>query len=620
MDRHCSRHSIYQTSAGQEHLDLLPWKALNDFSDEHVRALEPSIWHLSTSELEEYHKRGGCRKQDANDRWHRGTENQRARTSETRPSAFPQAKHRQLYGRSVGHVRSKSRPCPLDLTSGHLWQQQSLGPRRVADQKRRAARTEFDGPKADGEGVMPQTIPPPRIPEPKTHLCSLNCSPKDRSVQQSQRQSKAQEQQSQTPACDQRGCERTNAVSLKAGAKQDAGQWNVTQHSLENQELAQQRREQLTSEHQKLEQQKVQLPTAKPGNLYPGPTRIPDTKPPFRLVHANSMEQSIKSELALSVRKPKIACQEAYCKYRGWEGMEEEERKAYFSIPKREVTRTKSVKQLLASVNKVLEKKLEAAEIEVATTNTAECKAFLDQSPEPSKNPEDTYKASPKRGESFWHKYDRNYPISRQSHGIYCPPSLDHAAAQALIARSDCPVGAKSLARDDGYSKREVPLVSSRTSELQAAVEAIDKTSGELLKSPNAISDQQDSPFLQPSAISVSQNREENAGLSRALYEYLSLKKANRQNMAPPSTPQTEPTDTSSTLGNHEGGHEDAVEAALRGEVEMQSEWEEVDDSLGDEGWINVEPDSENVLETGSLSSSDVEWASDVASEGGFEL
>lgn len=454
MDGHCSRQSTYQTSAGQEHLDFLRLKGLDDSSDEHFRALEPSIRRLSASELEENHESKAYLKQDANDRWHRWTENQRARTSEARSLAFPQAKvnngrgstHQQLYGKNVDRARPNSRPCPLDLTSEQLWQQHSLGPRRewreqrgyfefeTADQKRRVARMGLGGQKAHGEGTMPQTTLPPCIPEPTNHLFSRTCPPKERPAQQKQGQSKAQEQQNQTPASDQRGWERTSAVLLKAGAKQEAVQWNMAQHSLEDQNLAQRRRDQLTGKHQTLEPKKVQLPTAKPGNLYPGPTRIPEIIPPIHLVHADSREQSIKSELALSVRlKSKMACQEAYYNYKEKErkkkGVGEEQRKATLSIPRYEVTRTESVKQLLASVNKALEPKIEAAEVEVATTNIAECKASRDQSLEPSKGPEHAYEAGPKCGESFWHKYDRNYPISRQSHGIYCPPSLDHAVA-----------------------------------------------------------------------------------------------------------------------------------------------------------------------------------------------
>lgn len=173
------------------------------------------------------------------------------------------------------------------------------------------------------------------------------------------------------------------------------------------------------------------------------------------------------------------------------------------------------------------------------------------------------------------------------------------------------------MARDNGPSQREVSLDSSRTSDLQAAVEAIDRTSGDLLGSPNATSDQHESPLA--SAIAASQNTGKNAGLSRTLYDDLSVKTA-KHDVAPPSTPQTERTDISSTLRNHERGHEDAVEAAPRGNMDIQLEWEEVDDRLEDDGWISVKQGFEETVCAGNSSSSDLEWASDVASEGAFEL
>lgn len=576
---------------------------------------------LSASELEEHHKRKACLKQDANDRWGRWTENQRARTLEARPVACPPANvnngtgniHRQLFGETFEYARPKPRqsPCPLDLTSEHLWQQRSLGPRREqrgyfefenADQKRRVARMGLGGQRTHWEGAMPQTTRPPRTPEPTNHLLPRSHPPKERLVRRKHEQLEAQEQQSETSAFRQQGWKRTNTALLKAGAGQEEGQWKAAQNSLENQIFARQRREQPKGEHQTLEPQKLQLPTAKPGNLYPGPTRISEITPPIRFGHADSREDSIKSELPLSMHlKSKMACQEAYCKHEEKERKKMEgDTKATLCISRHEVTRTEYVKRLLASVNKALELNIEASEVEAAKTNIAEGKTSGDQSPEPSKGPENPFEAGPKCGESFWHRYDRSHPMFRQS--------------------DDCRVGLKTLALGTGPS--QVSLDPSQLSDLHAAVEAIDRTSGDLLESPKAISDQHESPLLQSSTVSISQNREESAvsvsGLSRAPHKHPSVKTPN-QSMSPPPTPRAEQTDLSSNPRQDKEGGREATGAA-QWDVNIELEWEEVDGGLGDDEWIDVEQDFEHIVGTGNLSSSDVEWASDAGSEGAFEF
>lgn len=90
--------------------------------------------------------------------------------------------------------------------------------------------------------------------------------------------------------------------------------------------------------------------------------------------------------------------------------------------------------------------------------------------------------------------------------------------------------------------------------------------------------------------------------------------------MSPWPIPPGEQTDTSSESREDKANVEDAVEAAPLADVDIQLEWEEMDDSLGNEGWSDVEQDFVDSMWTGSSSSSDVEWASDVASEGAFDL
>ena len=76
----------------------------------------------------------------------------------------------------------------------------------------------------------------------------------------------------------------------------------------------------------------------------------------------------------------------------------------------------------------------------------------------------------------------------------------------------------------------------------------------------------------------------------------------------------------SSGLREPEGLVQNALEAASLGE-DIQMEWEEVDGSLGDDGWTDVKRDfGGNEVLTRSLILADAEWASDVASEDEFVI
>ena len=428
MDRHCSRQSPYQPSADQIYLDYLHLERRDDGIDERFRALDLSSRPLSAFELEEHHKRKACLKEDANDRW---AQIERMHTVEKRAFTalhqckFPPAKtnngmentYRQPSGGILRHSQPKPRPRPLDLANEDSGQRQSLGTRRsergylgfeIADQKRRVARMGLGGRQSHGESATPQKTLPLLIPEPTDHLFSRTCAPKVRPVQKLQGTSKVQELQKETLACGQLAQEHTNNVLLDVQASQEAGQRKHAQ--------------------QKRELQKVQLPTAKPGNLYPGPTRIPGILPPIRIAHDDDMDRSIMSELALSVHlKSKMASQEAYRKYkevneRKNREVDHEHRKAASSVPRSENTRTDSIERLLVRANKALEQKVEVAKVGAAKTENETLRA---QSQQPYKGPVDAYEASLRRGKLFWDKYDMSYRIPRQSDGIHRSPSLD---------------------------------------------------------------------------------------------------------------------------------------------------------------------------------------------------
>ncbi|KAL9136891.1 MAG: hypothetical protein Q9175_001897 [Cornicularia normoerica] len=624
MDRHCSRQSPYRPSAGQVYLDYLRLDGQDDCIDERCRAHDLSVRPLSLSELEEHYKRYACLQKFANDRWAkiehiRGVE-KRAFTA-LHQCKFTPAKanhgkddtHRQLSGRILQQPHARPRPRPLDLPNeGHM-EQQSLGARReqrgysefeIADQKRRVARMGLGGQQCHGKGATPHTTHPIPLPVPTNRRFPRTSNPKEESAQQMQEQSKAQEQQSETPACGPWVQERTNEVLLKNRTRQEAGQRKLAQ--------------------QKHEQQKVQLPPAKPGNLYPGTSRISGILPPIRIAHDN-MEQNIMSELALSVHlKSKMASQEAYRKYKEEKEQrkEEKQRKAALSAPGSEATRTESVKQFLASVNKALEQEVEAAEVEAAETKGVEKESLRTQSQQRHKCPEDAYEACLKYGESLCYKYGKGYPIPRQFDGINCSPSVDFASVQALTASLDHSIGADKSARHTGISQMEASLYSSRTSSLRAAVEAIDKTTGDLLESPKTASGQDEPPLLEPAAASILRKGYKCvvnvASLSLVTHKDLSVE-VPRQDVSLLPIPQPEQTDRGSELRENEESVEDAAKTALLRDVDIPLDWEEVDDSLGGDGWIVVEQDFVDNVLTGSSSSSDVEWASDVASEGSFD-
>ena len=590
MDRNSSRELPYQSSAGQGYLDYSRLMAQDDGADEHIRAFELNLRHLSTPEIEGHHERGACPNENANDRW---AKIERVHAVEERAFTalhhcqFPPSRannwmdhtHRPPCGGVLQHTQPKQRPRPLDLVNDRSLRQ-NLGPRHgqrgyfefeIADHERRVARMGLGGQIAHGESVTPPTTLPRPIPVPTYHHVPRLCTPNEKSAQQMQEESKAH--QGENPACGQRVRESTNDTLSNARVRQAEVQRKLAQ--------------------QECEQQRVQLPAAKPGNLYQGPSRIPGILPPIRTVRHDDMEQSIISELALSVHiKSKMASQEAYRKYKKKEQKKEKKQlKAALSAPKSEATRTESVKQLRASVNKALENKIEAAVVETVRIEGVETEALRAQ---PYKSPEDACKFNVKGEEGHWYKHDKNHSIARQSGGMHCSPNADSVSVPPLIANRDHPTGADKSACDIGIAQGEVPLDASRTGDLRAAVEAIDKTSGDLLESPKTASNPDEAPLLAPSTVSISQDRKNEAVNAASVSPVVDIDpsiKAPRQAVPPLPISHAEQIDMSSELRGDGERFDLAEDAALLGDAEIRLGWEEIDDGFGDDGWSDVSDD-----------------------------
>lgn len=656
MDRHCSCYSPYQPSATQVYLDYLRLTQQDETTNERSKAHELSLRPLSTSELEEHHRRKSCLFKAANDRlakFERVTPvEKRALTAlhhynfappaiamringsdgthrqplvaipqqcESQRKPLPSHPHlanddhgRRQILRTNGqpfeglakHSHPSPAPRPPQLANEGYGQQQMFRTSRdqlgyvefaIADQRRRMVRMGLASQDSCGEGTTPQTTDSPHAPKPTNHRLARTFASKEECVQHLQEQSKAQQQQSENQAC---------------------GLWVHDQ--AERRKLAQQKREQ-----QKREQQKVRLPAAKPGSLYPGPTRIPNPGPPNHFLRGDPKRQSVRSELTLSIHlKSKMASQETEEKER--KAGEQQQPKATLWAPKPKATRTEPVKQLLDGVNKALEQKVDAVKAGAAKTARAENDGFRAQSQQPHKGLEEQYEAGLKCGRSFWENYDKSYPMSRPPHGICCFPCLcpaTQATVQPLTASPDRPASNDST-RHIGTSRKEVPYDSSRTSGFRAAVEAIDRTSGYLLENPKIASDQDKAPLLQPPGVLVSPNRETDVvGITNI--SVVTLKDhptivVPRQEAPLPPTPQAEQTDMGTELKGYDGGVEDVVGKAALGNVDIHLEWQEVEHDLEDDGWSDVEQDFADDDWSRNSSLQDLEWASDVVSEGAF--
>ena len=624
MDPHYSPQSPYQPSAGQVYLDYLHLNGQNSSIDERVRAHELSVRPLSLSELEEHHRRHASLQRYANDHLElvRATEN--GPFTALRQRKVPLAKTNngknctqteQSSGVQPSTARPRSRP--LYISSQNPREQQILGTSReqrgytefeISDQERRLARMGLRPQKCYGKGATPHTRPALPEPVPTSHRSLRICVPERKPIQQIQELEKAQVQYSESPACCSLVQERTNDAMLKTRAREEAGRDKSDQKC--EQEMV----------------QKVQLPAAKPGRLYPGPSRISGIPHPL---HAR-MEQAILAEIGNSAYlKSKRASQEAYLKYKKEEQELEEKRKGALSAPGSVsvATRTESVKQLLANVNKSLEQEVEAGGVEMADTRGVRNEALHVQSQEPHKRPVDGFAAADSNGERFGYDYDNR---------ICRSPRLGFASEQPSKASPDHPTAATVADRSapqTGTIQREASP-SSESSDVRPAVEAIDETNGDLLGSPKTASGPGKRPEVDLKPLSIKRYgnrivvhlaRVSLGGLGKRSFD------VSRQDVSPLPVPQPEQSDMSSeprmapeaidmlklvlVVDNTEsrettGSMEDTVEDAI------ESGWERIDDSLGHDEWSVVEQDSVDEVSTGSPSSSDMEWALDVDSEG----
>ena len=423
------------------------------------------------------------------------------------------------------------------------------------------------GQKCYGKGATPHTTP--ALPEPVRTSRSLRiCVPEEKPTQQMQEQAKAQVQYSETPACCPLVQEQNNDALLKTRAREEAGQRKVAQNC--EQEMV----------------QKVQLPAAKPGSLYPGPSRISGTIPPLHASMAKTLLYEIENSVYL---KSKLASQEAYLKYKEEERDLEEKRKGASSVPESVsvATRTESVKRLLANVNKPLEQEVEAVGDEEAETRGVPDEALRVQ--------------------------------SRQSHRRRSP-RLHPTAADRSAPHTE------TIQRE--------PSPSSESSNVRTAAEAIDETNGELSGSPKVESGQENSHPVNLKPLSIKQYGTRVvvhlARVSLATSGNGSFE-VSTQGVFPLPVPEPEQKAMSSELkvapnavdalklvlvvDNAESqGAPESVDDVVENAIE--SEWERIDDSLGDDEWSVVEQDSVDDVSTGSPSSSDTEWAFDVVSEG----
>ena len=362
---------------------------------------------------------------------------------------------------------------------------------------------------------------------------------------------------------------------------------------------------------QKRDEQKTQLPAAKPGSLYPRPSRLSG---PVHTVHDDDLKRRTMSSLPFSMQpKSREAYPEACRMYHDKlaRKKEEERRKAAVSAPTPEPTRTQSVKQLLSSVNKALEQKVEAAELEAADTECPESEARRAQSQQLQQDQNDANRAARQCGESFWYEYRANYPMAGLSRmKSQCSQNSDSASAQPPIAAPGHPKGEEDLADRIRTCLRRSRLENSReTIGYHPATEAIDKVPGDFLESPSTASGQDGPSSLKSLAVSALWNRgkcaAEGPRVPLASLENASAYVSEKRVSSLPNSREKESPEVRADNGKNV---EKARETLTLGDDgDLEAEWEEVDDDFGDEGWSDVE---EDVGDDG---------ASDVGSEGAFD-
>ena len=288
---------------------------------------------------------------------------------------------------------------------------------------------------------------------------------------------------------------------------------------------------------------------------------------------------------------------------------EEERRKAAVSVPTPVPTRTTSVMQLLSSVNKALEQKVETAELEAADElSSSESEALRAQSQQLQQDQSDANQAANQCGESFWCKYSANHP--RVGCSSMTPPSsqkADSASAQPPIAEPGCSEGCLEGGEDLADRIRVCLKRSSAEEFLQMsacrpATETIKQGPGELLESPRTALGQNDPSSPEAPAV-VSTARDG----AKSSVDDLQVSQVSLANPRDSSAEMPEyqvflvpdPPANEISIGLEVGaGEGDVVEkggetAGPFGDVDLESEWEQVDDGDddfgGDEGWSDVE-------------------------------
>ena len=381
----------------------------------------------------------------------------------------------------------------------------------------------------------------------------------------------------------------------------------LSSHALLNARIRQEA-EQRKFAQQKRDQQKAQLPATKPGSLYPRPSRLSG---PVRTVHDDDLKRRTMSSLPFSMQpKSREAYPEACRMYHDKlaRKKEEERCKAAVSVPTPEPTRTESVKHLLSSVNKALEQKVEAAELETADAECPESEARQAQSQQLQQDQNDANRAARQCGESFWYEYSANYPkagFSRMK--SQCSQKSDSASAQPPIAAPGHPKGEEDLADRIRTCLRRSRVENSReTIGYHPATDAMDKVPGDRLESPRTASGQDGPSSLKSLAVSALWNRGKCA-TDGPRVPLASLENASAYVSEKRASSLPNPREKETNMGRADNGKkvEKARETVTLGDDgDLEAEWEEVDDDFGDEGWSHVEGD---------------EGASDIGSEGAFD-
>ena len=369
-------------------------------------------------------------------------------------------------------------------------------------------------------------------------------------------------------------------------------------------------------EEQKREQEKAQLPAAKLVNSCPEPSR---PSGPIRAVHDDNMERRTMSNPTSSTHLQS----EAFRRYLDDKARkkEDERRKAAVSAPTPVPARTESVKQLLSNVNKALEQKVEAAELEAVDEACSKSEALQAQSQQlQQQHQSDANQAAHQCGKSFWREYTVNFPrVGCSSVTAPSPQKANSPSAQPPIAEPGCLEGEEDLADRIRFCLRRSSAEESLQMNNRRA--ATDKAYCDLVeRAMNASGpDEPSSPEFSP-VVSTSPDGATSpadgpqvslASPTKVLSDDVS---EDQVSSSLPTPPQASEISIGLEVRVGEGDVENVGETAGPfGDVDLESEWEAVDgddDLGGDEGWCDVEGDVRDEYDA-RRETCDLEWASD---------